>query len=316
MENIIIMPKNKNHIRFKGTNYEVIGKLKLDGHVYIIIEDFSNGNNSDHGVYKAIEPKMDRMTVIRWKKGSNYEERRLLHRAAENNPNLPTVLYHKKKAGKSYIVLPWIHGRSLRWYIDKAKQGKDQYRFHPEDAFHMTRKLTHGLLNLHRNRIIHGDLKPENLIVQKPFRMIPIDFGISWTGEKANKRDYKSKTRRYCAPEQFKGGLVDSRADQFSISVVLYEMITLKLPYDDYGSEAARYSSPKLKSSKKTNKASWSKLDTVLKRSLNLDPNKRYQTTQDFLNALISASPKSKKYTFSPLDKFIIKILKNLKLLN
>ncbi len=289
--------QKKRQIPFQNLNFK--------GRIYRIEKEM--GRQTDCGVYKAKDLSLKQLTLIRWSKKNTSKEFNIYKRATNKSPFLPRVLDYQRQNGYSYIIIQWVEGRSLQWYFDQARGGKVQYRFYPEHAFNMVRKFVHGLCHLHRYSIIHGDIKPDNLIVQKsPFRLIPIDFGISWLGENARNRPL-ALTPLYASPEQqgqeFTNNLVDYRTDQYSISVVLYEMITLHLP------KIARF-----KPTKFYNKDSWQKLDHVLKRALQKNPEDRFPTTQAYLNALENAvKSKSGFYNLTKCDRLVAALAKTLK---
>jgi serine/threonine-protein kinase len=234
----------------------------------------------------------DRQTSKNRGARSLYEEKLLIQHATETNANLPHVIDHFRDGDKKYLVLSWVEGLPLSVYLEKGRK-KGKPHFSATDSYRLIVGLVHALRRLHQKDAYHGDLTPRNLIVTRPLRLFLIDFGISWSGARASKRQPVAGTRGYRAPELCKKELVDHRADQFSASVIFYELLTNEKPYDDLGSEIIQDVSapPPPTPPSKLAKTLWPKLDPVLIRGLALDPKDRYDTTGEWLRALSAASP-------------------------
>ena len=103
--------------------------------------------------------------------------------------------------------------------------------------------VAHALRHLHhRKNIIHGDVKPANLILTKRTSLVLIDYGSAWPGERTTQRGGGDGfSPAYAAPELVRGNAaVDWRADQFSVGVILYELLTGKLPFGGLGGSVGR----------------------------------------------------------------------------
>ena len=93
----------------------------------------------------------------------------------------------------------------------------------------------------HKKNFVHGDIRPENLVLcREPNRLVLIDFGSAWPVEKTTARSLGDGVSEfYSAPEQLRDNrFADFRSDQFSASVVFYELLTLDLPYEGLGGKA------------------------------------------------------------------------------
>ena len=149
--------------------------------------------------------------------------------------------------------------------------------------------------------MVHGDLKPENLILcRESNRLVMIDFGSAWTVEAtAKKGSGDGLTDPYASPEQLNGKrAVDFRSDMFSASVIAYEMFTGDIPYakmggragiDDNRSTFADTLIPPSKArrdSRPLPPGAWTKIDRVIKTGLALDADQRYRTDGEWLDAL------------------------------
>ena len=171
----------------------------------------------------------------------------------------------------------------------------------PYEVVRMGRKLGHTLLHLHDNlRVIHGDLKPSNLVLtHKPSDLWLIDFGSAWPIERSAYRELGDGfLHAYAAPELIRVELIDSRADQFSFGVILYQLLTGKIPYEGLGGEAGTaipakdaekvwvnpsQSNPLIQTSIGTRYAD---LDLFVKKLCAVDRNDRFQSSTKFVEAI------------------------------
>lgn len=229
---------------------------------------------------------------------------RVLKRVSDRNRSfLPILAYNPWQdatgASKVVLVLPWLPGRTLRDYLNAAKAGHGP-GISPFEAFRLFRGLAHGVSNLnHRSNIVHGDIKPENLIVtREPTQLVLIDFGSAWLVEEAaTHMALDGVTRAYAAPERIRGTPVpDFRSDQFSVSAIFYEMLTLGRPYGglggaafDDGNEGFREFTPPSTQCRERGKladSAWKRVDTVICRGLAPDREDRYPNRRDWLDAV------------------------------
>ncbi|MBL6705819.1 MAG: serine/threonine protein kinase [Planctomycetaceae bacterium] len=216
------------------------------------------------------------------------------------NLGLPRVIETFRRSDRTWVVMEWIDGPTLASYLDRMKANSVP-RISVTEAFRLIRHLAHSLHSIHRRRqIAHGDIKPENLIVARdPSRLVLIDFGSAWLAEKTDRRELGDGFHAaYAAPElQTADCFVDWRSDLFSVGVILYELITLVLPYQ-FGGKAGRpeYAgrmSDKLippsrlhPDAKSVPKCVWQGIDRVAAKSLAFHPDARYLTPQAWLDDL------------------------------
>src|SRR5262249_2239199 len=136
------------------------------------------------------------------------------------------------------VLQPWIVRQSLERYLDKARRGRAPVPGAVQ-SFRLARGLAHAMTKVHRvNDVVHGDLKPANLLLARGTnRLITIDYGSACPGGAPPHRVAgDGLTPVYAAPEQLRGdAAVDWRADQFAIGVVLFELLTLAIPYEGLG---------------------------------------------------------------------------------
>lgn len=175
-----------------------------------------------------------------------------------------------------YFTMDFVDGQTLR---QRLKSGP----LSPSYAFKLFLQLCDGLQHAHQSRVIHRDVKPENLLVDEGGVLKIVDFGLAKLNGTGASNEWKTLDNRrmgtphYMAPEQVeKPQAVDHRADIYSAGVVLYEMLTGELPL-------GRFSAP----SQKANVDS--SLDTVLFRALEKDLTRRYQDIREFKRAVVAA---------------------------
>src|SRR5580692_1991764 len=143
-----------------------------------------------------------------------------------NHPRIMRVFGGEKRS-RIYMVMEWCEGRLLRDILNDG-------RIDPDRAIRIAVAVLEALEYIHENGVVHRDLKPENIMVDADDNVKLIDFGIA--GDSASKRlTYANLTAalgtpNYISPEQVKGKRGDGRSDIFSVGVILYEMLTGKLP--------------------------------------------------------------------------------------
>jgi serine/threonine-protein kinase len=225
-------------------------------------------------------------------------EARVLERAARGNPNVPRVLDSWIEGDDEHLVFDHVAGTPLAEVLRQGRERGKPY-FSPDVTQRMIGGLIKGLMTLHRNGICHGDLKPDNLVVARGNRLVMIDFGSAWSGgAPAGGRD--RGTPGYAAPEQWREErLVDARADQFSVSVIAYEMLTNELPWDGLGGTVAEHVKGKIPAPTLPSRHPVARgrsgggfsaaLDAVVARGLAIDKDARFETTGAWLRAVEAA---------------------------
>ena len=201
-----------------------------------------------------------------------------------NHPNIMRV-YGGEKRSRIYMVMEWCHGRLLRDIIDKDSLTQER-------AIKITKEVLRALDYIHANGVVHRDLKPENIRVDDHDNIKLIDFGIA-SDSSARRLTYANFTAtlgtpNYIAPEQVKGKRGDGRTDTYSMGVILYEMVTGKLPFTGPSPIAAmndrllNYPVPP----SVANPAISPQLQEVIYRALERDPKNRYANAHEFLHDL------------------------------
>jgi eukaryotic-like serine/threonine-protein kinase len=208
------------------------------------------------------------------------------HREQEIGQRLdhPGVMKVFAEDGRSqlYMVMEWVEGRLLRQILN------DEKKLSPERAVRITLNICDALGYIHRNGVVHRDLKPENIMVDAEDRIKLIDFGIA--ANLSSRRITFTKlsqtmgTPDYISPEQVKGKRGDARSDLYALGVMLYEMLTGRVPF--VGPNAFIIMNDRLLNNpmppREIDPAISPQLQEIIYRALERDPSKRYASAKEF----------------------------------
>lgn len=234
------------------------------------------GKGGMGAVYKARQKGLDRLVAVKilppevagdpaFAERFGREARAL---AKLSHQNIVSVFDSGQADGQYYFVMEYVDGANLRHVIEAGA-------LKPEEALAIVPQICQALQFAHNEGVVHRDIKPENILVDKQGRVKIADFGLakllgvapaefSLTGT-----HQAMGTLHYMAPEQMRGaGSVDHRADIYSLGVVFYEMLTGQLPI-------GRFEPPSKKVQIDV------RLDEVVLRSLENEPERRYQQASD-----------------------------------
>ncbi len=210
---------------------QYIGRLLDDR--YEILEVIGTGGMAV--VYKARCHRLNRLVAIKILKDEfarDEEFRRRFHAEGEavamlSHPNIVQVYDVSSTDDANFIVMELIDGISLKQYMEK--KGVLNWK----ETLHFAMQIAKGLEHAHSRGIIHRDIKPHNVMVLKNGSVKVMDFGIARVMSKSNTLTKEALgSVHYISPEQAKGGHTDTRSDLYSLSVVMYEMMTGRPPYD------------------------------------------------------------------------------------
>ncbi len=212
---------------------QYIGKL-LDNR-YEILERIGVGGMAV--VFKGKDRRLNRLVAIKVLKeelAQGAEFRRRFHDESQavamlSHPNIVAVYDVSRSPELDYIVMELIDGITLKQYIQK-KGGKLPWR----EALHFITQIMKALSHAHGRGIIHRDIKPHNMMILRDGSLKVADFGIArlTSAAQATLTQEALGSVHYISPEQARGSHIDARSDIYSAGVVLYEMITGRLPYE------------------------------------------------------------------------------------
>jgi serine/threonine protein kinase/Tfp pilus assembly protein PilF len=217
---------------------------------YRILEKLGEGGMGV--VYKAEDTKLKRTVAIKFlpkhlaKHGE--ERERFLHEAQAasslNHPNICTIYEIDEMNDETFIVMECIDGVTLReWISRKINEGEGYRKLAVREALDLALQIAEGLHAAHEKQIVHRDVKSENVMVTVDGRAKIMDFGLAKLqgASKLTKTGSTIGTIAYMSPEQVEGLETDHRTDIFSFGVLLYEMLSGKLPFQAVHEAALMY---------------------------------------------------------------------------
>lgn len=208
-----------------------IGKL-LDNR-YEILEVIGTGGMAV--VYKARCHRLNRLVAVKVLKEDlalDADFRRRFHTESQavamlSHPNIVAVYDVSRTSDIEYIVMELIDGITLKQYMQRKKT------LSWKEALHFTTQIVKALSHAHSKGIIHRDIKPHNIMILRDGSVKVADFGIARVTSSQNTLTQDALgSVHYISPEQAKGSHIDARSDIYSVGVVMYEMITGRLPYE------------------------------------------------------------------------------------
>ncbi len=265
---------------------QYIGKL-LDNR-YEILETVGSGGMAR--VYKARDHRLNRLVaikILREDLAQDAEFRRRFHDESQavamlSHPNIVAIYDVSRSSELEYIVMELIDGITLKQYMQR-KGGKLNWR----EALHFTIQIVKALGHAHSRGIIHRDIKPHNVMVLRDGSVKVADFGIARvsSGGHSTLTQEALGSVHYISPEQARGSHIDARSDLYSAGVVLYEMITGRLPFegDTPVSVAIQHINSIPLSPRELEPSIPEALEAITMKAMAPDPDNRYLSAGDML---------------------------------
>lgn len=204
---------------FIADRYEILGKI-------------GSGGMSD--VYKAKCHKLNRYVAIKVLKPEFSEDRSFVTKfrveaqsaAGLIHANIVNVYDVGDEDGIYYIVMELVEGITLKKYIEKKG------RLGVREAVSIAVQVAQGIEAAHNHHIVHRDIKPQNIIISKEGKVKVTDFGIARAASSNTINSNTMGSVHYISPEQARGGYSDEKSDIYSFGIMLYEMLTGRVPFE------------------------------------------------------------------------------------
>ncbi len=204
---------------FVGDRYEIIGKIGA-------------GGMSD--VYKAKDHTLGRFVAIKVLKSEFSEDINFVTKfrseaqsaAGLEHPNIVNIYDVGSENEIHYIVMEYVEGITLKTYIEK----KGQLTF--KEAASIAIQVGRGIETAHNKNIVHRDIKPQNIMISTEGKVKVMDFGIARAATSNTINSDVMGSVHYSSPEQARNGFVDGKSDIYSLGIVMYEMVTGRVPFN------------------------------------------------------------------------------------
>lgn len=202
-----------------GDRYEILNKI---------------GSGGMSIVYKGRDRKLNRNVAIKVLKTEYREDANFVRKFREEaqaaaclaHPNIVNVYDVGEEMGVHYIVMELVEGITLKNYIER--KGKMTIK----EATSIAIQVSMGLEVAHNNDIVHRDIKPQNVMISKEGKVKVMDFGIAKAASSETIASNAMGSVHYTSPEQARGGYSDAKSDIYSLGIVMYEMVTGRVPFD------------------------------------------------------------------------------------
>ena len=260
---------------------------------YRILDELGRGATGI--VYRAQDPAIGRVIAIKTIRLSDFTDetererlRERLFREAQSagilsHPNIVTIYDIAEEGGLAYIFMEYVEGPPLEKILNSHEVlGKDV-------ALSIFRQTATALDYAHRKGIVHRDIKPANILIHEGALAKITDFGVAKIlSQQMTQSGVMMGTPNYMSPEQVQGHAVDGRADQFSLAVIAYEMLTGEKPFvaDHLPSLLYRIVREDPVPPQRLNPTLGPQVELVLRKALSKNASDRYGSCMEFVEAL------------------------------
>ena len=261
------------------------------GERYEILERIGTGGMSD--VYKAKDYKLNRFVAVKvlkqeFSENANFVSKfRVEAQAAAGlmHPNIVNVYDVGEEGGIYYIVMELVEGITLKKYIEKKA------RLSVKEAVSIAIQVSMGLEAAHNNHIIHRDIKPQNIMLLNDGVVKVTDFGIAQVSnfETVTHDSSAVGSVHYVSPEQARGRVADDRSDIYSTGIMLYEMVTGKLPFtgENPVSVALKQVQEEPKRPRQINPEIPVGLEQIIMKAMRKKPDERYSNAREMQHDIV-----------------------------
>ncbi len=202
------------------------------GDRYEILQKIGSGGMAE--VFKGKDHKLNRFVAVKVLKDEFVEDKNFVRKFKEEaqaaaglaHPNIVNVYDVGDEQNINYIVMELVEGITLKTYIEKKG------RLTVKEATSIAIQMGAGLELAHNNQIVHRDIKPQNIIISREGKVKVTDFGIAKSVSSNTNTSDAMGSVHYTSPEQARGGYSDAKSDIYSLGIVMYEMVTGRVPFD------------------------------------------------------------------------------------
>ncbi|MDD6157226.1 MAG: Stk1 family PASTA domain-containing Ser/Thr kinase [Lachnospiraceae bacterium] len=268
---------------------------------YEIISKVGAGGMSD--VYKAMDHILGRYVAIKVLKQEFSEDRTFVTKfrteaqsaAGLEHPNIVNIYDVGSEEGLHFIVMEYVEGITLKTYIEK----KVQLSF--KEAISIAIQVARGIEVAHNKNIIHRDIKPQNIIISTEGKVKVTDFGIARAASANTISSDVMGSVHYASPEQARNGFVDNRSDIYSLGIVMYEMVTGRVPFDGDTTVAVaiQHLQEEMSSPREYAPNIPISLEKIILKCAQKNPDRRYQSMAELLADL-------RKALVNPNEDFVV----------
>lgn len=275
---------------YLADRYEIVGKIGAGGMA---------------DVYKAKDHTLGRFVGIKVLKPEFSEDANFVIKfrteaqsaAGLEHPNIVNIYDVGSENSVHYIVMEYVEGITLKTYIEK----KGQLSF--KEAVSIAIQVGRGIEAAHNKHIIHRDIKPQNIIISTEGKVKVTDFGIARAANANTINSDVMGSVHYASPEQARNGFVDGKSDIYSLGIVMYEMVTGRVPFD--GESAVAVAIQHLQEEMVVPSAYAPNLpvsiEKIILKCTQKSPDRRYDSISDLLMDL-------KKALISPDEDFVVMV--------
>jgi RIO-like serine/threonine protein kinase len=274
---------------FAAVRYTEIKESKYVSH-FKLLELIGEGGMGK--VYKAVDKREGKTVAIKILNPHLLKDEENKRRLASegrllstlNHPNIVKVLEFGETEQHTFVAMEYLSGGTLHYYVEK------NYPLEEEKVIQIAKQICSGLQVIHSNNIIHRDLKSQNIMLDGEENIRIMDFGLSKSPLVSTMTTLGTVvgTLGYVAPEQVTNINVDQRVDIFSFGVIMYQMLTNKLPFSGENEIALIHSIfntiPQRPS--EINNLISPKLETIILKCLEKSVDKRFQTVREIIDAM------------------------------
>jgi eukaryotic-like serine/threonine-protein kinase len=260
---------------------------------YKIIDMIGGGGMAN--VYLVHDMILDRdaaLKMLRMDFANDEEFIRRFHREAQSatslaHPNIVNIYDVGEEDGLYYIVMEYVDGQTLKQYIQQNAP------LRVDEALGIMKQLTSAISHAHQNHIVHRDIKPHNILVDKKGNVKVTDFGIAMALSATSITQTNSVlgSVHYLSPEQARGGSANKKSDIYSLGIVFFELLTGRLPFSGESavSIALKHLQSETPSPKRWNPTLPQSVENIVLKATAKDPFHRYNSVEEMEEDLFTS---------------------------